>query len=101
MAKEIFDNCYTPPSFDPNLILTKTNSPDKNTNSLSLMTNRATGQKEKSLEGKVIGVPSPYPEHTPKVALSPTRNPAARQTNPQTARLVRIVHILNVTYIQI
>ncbi|KAI6660891.1 hypothetical protein LOD99_13615 [Oopsacas minuta] len=82
MAKEIFDNCYAAPSFDPNHILTKTNSPNKNTNSLSLMTNRATGQIEKNLEGKAIGVSSP--DHAQKVVQqSPQRNPAVKQTNPQ------------------
>ena len=87
MTKDIFDNCYSAPSFDTDLIFTKANSPTLNPNSLSLMTNRATGQKEQGLERKAIGLPSPT--HTPKTGTpSPQRNPSNKQTNPQSTRVV-------------
>ena len=89
MAKDIFDNCYSAPSFDADLIFSKTNSSTLNPNSLSLMTNRATGQKEQGLEGKAIGLPSPG--HTPKTGTpSPQRNPSNRQTNTQSIRVVSL-----------
>ena len=55
MAKDIFDNCYSAPSFDPNLILTKTSSPNLQQKPQSFLTNRATGQKEQSNEAKATG----------------------------------------------
>ena len=90
MAKDIFDNCYSAPSFDADFIFLKVNSPTLNPNSLSLMTNRATGQKEQGLEGKAIGLSSPG--HSPKTGTpSPQRNPSNRQTNTQSTRVVSLI----------
>ena len=75
MAKDIFDNCYSAPSFDPNLILTKTSSPNPQHKPPSLMTNRATGQKEQNIEGKAAGVSSLKVE-------SPSRNAGLKSANP-------------------
>ena len=83
LAKEIFDNCYNEPTFDPNLILTKTNNGTDTLKlfvaSTSLMTNRATGQKEKTLEGRAIGT-------SEKLSTSPKRTsgvtPKSVNTSP-------------------
>eukprot|EP00800_Vazella_pourtalesii_P017088 TRINITY_DN508_c0_g1_i4.p1 TRINITY_DN508_c0_g1~~TRINITY_DN508_c0_g1_i4.p1 ORF type:complete len:1458 (-),score=258.85 TRINITY_DN508_c0_g1_i4:143-4516(-) len=86
MAKDIFDNCYSAPSFDADLVFSKANSPTLNPNSLSLMTNRATGQKEQGLEGKATGLSSAG--HTPKTGTpSPQRNPSDRQTNTPSTKV--------------
>lgn len=97
MAKDIFDNCYSAPSFDADLVFSKANSPTLNPNSLSLMTNRATGQKEQGLEGKATGLSSAG--HTPKTGTpSPQRNPSDRQTNTPSTKVVsltfKLVHRL-------